>query len=68
MNGSDDSGPIQNIHGLALNTAPDYLFDRQIGVTQSTGTKNLAPKNKRGKSMTTIEEVDQSTSQQTSDP
>lgn len=66
MNGSDAPEPIQIVHRLALNTPPDYLFDWQIGVTQPKGTKNLAPKNIRGKSMTTIEEAD--ISKQCTDP
>ena len=68
LNGSDDPEGVQNIHRLALNTPSDLLFNRQICVTQPKGTKNLAPKNMRGKTMTTIQEANPSALQQPQKP
>jgi integrase len=67
MNDSKSVEPIQNIHRMALNM-PSFLHsNRQICVTPTREMKNLAPKNRWERLMTTQEEAKSPKPTQTSE-
>lgn len=62
-NASDKSEHVERIHRQILCSVNNILFKRQVGARKPKRAKNLAPQNMRGRTMTTLEKANMSTSQ-----